>query len=491
MGHISQRDIPLLGAMLNYVQQGVIPYHTPGHKQGKGMHSVLGDILGRDALALDLALMAELDDLHEPHGCIKEAQDLAAELYGADHSFFVVNGTTGGIYAMILTIAGPGEKIIVPRNAHRSIIGGIILSGAIPVFMQPEVDADLGLAMGVTPQTVERAVKLHPEAKGVLIINPTYYGVATDLKKIVDIVHAHNMPVVVDEAHGPHLKFNSRLPVQALDAGADICAQSTHKIIGAMTQCSMVHCREGRISVPRLKAMLQLVQSTSPNYILMASLDVARMQMATQGRELIARAIDLADWTRSQINTIPGLYCFGEEKIGTPGVHSIDPTKVTVTVKGLCLKGAEAERILRHHYEVQAELSDMYNILFLLTLGDTEEEAKALVDALRDMVLNHRGQSDFSAMYNACVDVAYPVAPPQILSPREALFGQTRQVPFLDSCGLVCAEIVTFYPPGIPLLCPGEQISQEIIDYCRRLQEAGLHISGPEDYTLKTIKVVG
>lgn len=490
MYRIKQMETPLLTAMLDYVKDGVLPFHTPGHKQGKGMHESLGRIIGKDALKLDLSLMSELDDLHEPHGCIKAAQDLAADLYGADHSFFVVNGTTGGIYAMILAIAGPGDKIIVPRNAHRSIIGGIILSGAVPVFIRPEVDNDLGIAMGVSPETVEDAVKLHPDAKGVLIINPTYYGVATDLKEIVDIVHASNMPVVVDEAHGPHLKFSDRLPIPALDAGADICAQSTHKIIGAMTQCSMVHCREGRISVPRLKAMLQLVQSTSPNYILMASLDVARMQMATEGGKLIERAIELANWVRNEVNAIPGLYCLGPDKIGRPGVYSIDPTKVTVTVKGLGLTGAEAERIIRHEYKIQAELSDMYNLLFLITLGDTEAEARALVCALKDMAQNHARECDFLAFDSACMDIPYPQMPEGVISPRDALFGNTCLVPFDSAAGHICAEIVTFYPPGIPLLCPGERITEEIVDYCRHLQQAGLHISGPEDYMLKTIKVV-
>lgn len=485
-----QTETPLLAAMRHYVEDGAIPFHTPGHKQGKGMHESLKRYVGTDALALDLALMAELDDLHEPHGPIKEAQDLAAQLYEADHSYFVINGTTGGIYAMILAIAGPKDKIIVPRNAHRSIIGGIILSGATPVFMHPEIDYDLGLAMGVSPETVERTIKQHPDAKGVLIINPTYYGVSTDLKKIADIVHAHNMAVIVDEAHGPHLKFSDRLPLQALDAGADICAQSTHKIIGAMTQCSIVHCREGRINVPRLKAMLQLIQTTSPNYILMASLDVARMQMATQGRELIERAVDLAEWARQEINKIPGLYSFGSEKIGQPGVFGLDPTKVTVTVKGLGLKGAEAEYILRHEYKVQVELSDMYNILFLITLGDGEEEVRTMVDALRDMAAKHVGKSDFSALESLYNTDSYPEPPAQALSPRRALFGPSRVVPFAKSAGKICSEIVTFYPPGIPLLCPGEYISQEIIDYCLRLQEAGLHISGPEDFTLATIKVV-
>jgi lysine decarboxylase len=485
----TQEDTPLLAAMSHYVDDGVIPYHTPGHKLGKGMHPRLESILGRAALALDLALLPELDDLHEPHGCIKAAQDLAAELYGADHSFFSVNGTTGGIYAMILTVAGPGDKIIVPRNAHRSIIGGVILNGAIPVFMRPEVDRDLGLAMGVTPETVEEAVHSHPDAKGVLIINPTYYGVATDLRRIVDIVHDHNMPVVVDEAHGPHLHFSPRLPLQALDAGADICAQSTHKIVGALTQCSMVHCREGRVSVPRLKAMLQLVQSTSPNYILMASLDVARMQLATEGRRLVERAIGLAEWVRAEINKIPGLYCFGADKLGAPGVYGLDPTKVTVTVKGLGLRGAEAERILRHKYGVQVELSDMYNVLFLITLGDGEAEARAMVAALAKLAANHAGKQDFSAVEDA-YRLGFPAVPEQVLSPRQALFGHTKTIPFKQAAGRVCAEIITFYPPGIPLLCPGERISEEVIAYCQRLQEAGLHISGPEDYMLKTVKVV-
>lgn len=487
---LDQRDVPLLAAMNAYIKDGAIPFHTPGHKMGKGMHPLFSELVPRQTLELDLALMSELDDLHEPHGPIKAAHDLAAALYGADHSFFMVNGTTGGIYAMILAIAGPGDKVIVPRNAHRSIIGGIILSGAIPVFMQPEVDNELGLAMGVTPETVAAALAEHPDAKGVLIINPTYYGVATDLKKIVDIVHGYDIPVVVDEAHGPHLKFSSRLPVQALDAGADIVAQSTHKIIGALTQCSLVHCREGRIRVPRLKAMLQLVQSTSPNYILLASLDVARMQMATEGQALVERAVDLANYARREINKIPGLYCFGEEKLGNPGVYSIDPTKVTVTVKGLGLQGAEAERILRYKYKVQAELSDVYNILFLITFGDSEQEVNTMIAALKDMAATHQGTQDFTAINEIYQAGRYPAPPQQVISPREALFGNTCMVPFAGAAGMTCAEIVTFYPPGIPILCPGEKITQEIIDYCRVLQNAGLHISGPEDYLLKTIKVV-
>lgn len=485
----SQKETPLLSAMLKYINDKVVPFHTPGHKMGKGMHPVLEKIIGRDALSLDLALMEEMDDFFEPYGCIKEAQALAAELYGADHSFFVINGTTGGIYAMIMAVAGPGDEIIVPRNAHRSIIGGIILNGAVPVFIQPEIDVELGLAMGVTPEAVEEAVRNRPEAKAVLIINPTYYGVASNLKKIAEIVHRGNMALLVDEAHGPHLKFSEKLPLQALDAGADICAQSTHKIIGALTQCSLVHCREGRINVPRLKAMLQLVQSTSPNYILLASLDVARMQMAVDGTRLMEQAIELAEWVRGKINTIPGLYCFGAEKVGQAGVYSFDPTKITVTVKGLGMKGAEAERILRQEYKVQAELSDMYNILFLITLGDSRQDAEVLVNALRCMAAGFSGKEDFRPLERA-LELNYSASPEGVISPREAVFGTTCMKPFAKSAGTICAEIVTFYPPGIPVLCPGERITPEIIAYCEILMAAGLHISGPEDCTLKNIKVM-
>jgi lysine decarboxylase len=221
---------------------------------------------------------------------------------------------------------------------------------------------------------------------------------------------------------------------------------------------------------------------------MLASLDVARMQMATEGRLLIEQAIDLAEWTRQEINSIPGLTCFGQEKLTAPGVFALDPTKLTVTVKGLGFKGAEAERILRSKYSIQAELSDMFNLLFLITIGDKEEDVRHLVESLRDLAANHVGPGDFASVHS--LDLHYPLTPEQVLSPREALFGNTRKVSFQESVGQVCAEIVTFYPPGIPLLCPGERISRDVADYCLRLQDAGLHISGPEDYTLETIKVV-
>ncbi len=481
-----QQETPLLAAMHKYVNDGALAFHTPGHKQGKGMHPAFKELITDVGLAMEVSLMEELDDLHEPQTCLKAAQDLAAELYGADESYFVVNGTTGAIQAMILAVVNPGDKILVPRNAHRSVIGGIMLSGAIPVFMQPEIDEQLGIAMAITPEIVAQTVTDHLDAKAVLVVHPTYYGVAADLKKIAAIVHDHNMLLIVDEAHGPHLKFHDALPMQALDAGADLVAQSTHKILGSMTQSSLLHAKKARVDIERLRAMLSLVQSTSPNYLLMASLDVARMQMATEGKTLLARTVELANWARVEINKIAGLYCFGAEKMAASGVYTLDVTKLTVTVKKLGLSGAEAEHILRHEYGIQSELSDVYNVLFIISYADRKSEVGKLINALKMLAERH---GNLAGKIETQV-VVYPVIPVAKLSPRQALFASKKTIAFRESKDRICAEVITFYPPGIPIICPGEVISQEVIDYCHRMQEVGLKVVGPTDVTLKMIKVV-
>jgi len=434
---------------------------------------------------MEVSLMAELDDLHEPTMCIKEAQDLAADLYGADASYFIINGTTGAIHAMVLAALRPGEKIIVPRNAHRSIIGGIMLSGAIPIFIQPEIDAELGIAMGIATETIAAAIEVHTDAKAVLIINPTYYGVASDLQAIATLVHNNNMLLLVDEAHGPHLKFNTSLPLQALDAGADIVAQSTHKIIGSMTQSSMLHVQYGRIHPERVRTMVSLVQSTSPNYLLLGSLDAARMQMAENGPTLIGHAVDLANWIRREITQIKGLYCFGTERMQHAGAYALDVTKITVTVRDLGISGACAEHILRYTYKIQCELSDMYNVLFIISLGDSKVEARLLVNALQQLAASQ--QHDRQRFTQPMV---LPAIPRQRLAPREALFSDTFVQLFDKSEGCVAAEVITFYPPGIPVICPGEEITKEIIEYVRAMQKIGLKIVGPQDATLKMIKII-
>lgn len=486
MSELDQKQAPLLTAMQAYVRDKALAFHTPGHKQGKGMHASFKDVITPEGLAMEVSLMEELDDLHDPQTCIKAAQDLAAALYGATATYFFVNGTTGAIHAMILAAVNPGEKIIVPRNAHRSVIGGIMLGGAVPVFVQPEFDVALGIAMALTTEAIAEAIAAHPEAKAVLVVHPTYYGVTADLKKIAALVHAHGMVLLVDEAHGAHLKFHPELPIQALDAGADIVAQSTHKLLGSLTQTSMLHVGSSRVDEGRIKAMVSLVQSTSPNYLLLASLDVARLQMATQGQVLLSEAVRLAQWVRTEINQIRGLASFGIERLTTPDAYELDVTKLTVTVKSLGLTGAAAEQILRHDYKIQAELAGADHLLFILSIGDGRAEAEALIAALRGLAARFE---DAPAAFNGGND-RYPDLPDLVIAPREALFAEKRTVDFARAAGLVCAEMITFYPPGIPVICPGERISQAVIDYCLAMESIGLKVVGPDDCRLKTIKVV-
>ncbi len=484
-----QRDLhmPLLAAMQGYLAEQVTPFHTPGHKAGKGAHEVLLQQLGPAALSLDLTVVPGLGDLFDRQGPIRESQQLAAALYGADASYYLVNGTTGGIYAMILSTVGPGEKIIVPRNIHRSVMGGLILSGARPVFVQPVVDPQLQIAMNVTKESVAAAIREHPDAKAVLLVNPTYYGVAADVAGITELAHRHGMLALVDEAHGPHFHFSTELPVDGIRAGADIVVQSTHKILGALSQASLLHCRRERISVPRLETMLQLTQSSSPNYILLASLEVAIRQMAEAGPELVERSIRLARSARDRIQEIPGLLCFGAERTGAPGVFAHDPTKLAVTVSGLGIQGNDAEMWLRCVGKVQAELSDWNNVLFLITLADDQAAVDRLVDALQELSREHAGGVAHSQ------SLLMPLPTEEILlalSPREAMFSRREPVSFAAAAGRICAETVTCYPPGIPILVPGEQITPAVVCYCQTLRQQGYTILGPEDPTLNTLEVV-
>ena len=479
-----QMRAPIPEAMRDYAGDGALAFHTPGHKQGKGAHRLLRELITPQGLREEVSLMEELDDLHEPTMCIKEAQDLAAELYGADATYFMINGTTGAIHTMLLAALQPGDVVLVPRNAHRSMLGGLILAGAVPVFIQPEIDTVLGLAMGLTPAAVRTAIAAHPEARALALVYPTYYGVASDLTSIAQLVHAADMLLLVDEAHGPHLRFSSRLPKQALDCGADLVAQSTHKIIGSLTQTSMLHVRAGRVDLERVRSAASLLQSTSPNYLLLASLDIARLQMAESGQQLVGRAVELAEKLRTAINQIDGLTCFGNEHLQTPGAYALDVTKLTVQVRALGLTGAEAEHILRHTYKIQCELADAYNVLFIVSMADTEQETDRLLAALQALAQKHRraGRQPEAA--------ALPAVPAMRVAPRTAFFAATELVDFAQAVGCVAAEQIMFYPPGIPLLCPGEELTTEILTYIRDMQRIGLKVVGPEDASLEHIRVI-
>lgn len=487
-----QGQAPLAEAMRAYRLDGALAFHTPGHKQGIGAHPLLKELLTEEGLKEEVSLMEELDDLHAPATCIREAQDLSAELYGAEAAYFCINGTTGAVQAMLLAALQADDTVLVPRNAHRSIVGGLVLSGARPVYLRPEQDARLGIPMGVSLETIKAACLEHPEAGALVLVYPTYYGVTVDLVAIADFVHARGMLLLVDEAHGAHLPFSEALPAEAIAAGADLAALSTHKLLGSLTQTSMLLLGAGgRIDQERLRESLSLLQSTSPNQLLLASLDIARLQMEEHGQALVGKAVSLAEGLRKRINSIPGLWSPSLAEIASAGAQGLDLTKVTVQVSGLGLSGPEAEHYLRHEQKIQCELSDARNLLFIISYADTEAEAERLAVALEALSAWAQRQQKFEKeALIPMMEGALPEAGEQVLKPREAFFAVKEQVPFAQAAGRISGEQVMFYPPGVPLLVPGERIAHNLLDYIRRQQWLGLKVAGPADLSLEYLKVV-
>ena len=474
--------MPLVEAMLKYKEENIYPFHTPGHKGGRGMESLLRNELG-ESVKVDVSLMSELDDIHEPETYIKEAQDLAAETYGSDACFWAVNGTSQAIHAMLMTALKPGEKVLLPRNAHRSVAGGLILGGIEATFMQPDYCEAFGINFQVQPQAVEAALDKDASIKAVLLTSPNYYGVAANVEAIAKICHDRNVVLLVDEAHGPHLGFSDLLPKSALQCGADACAQSTHKIVGAMTQCSMLHVQGQRLDVTRAADVMSVLTTTSPNYLLMASLDAARAQLQVRGKEMAEDAVMAANKLRAVCSKYAGLKLLTEADCG--GLK-LDTTKVTVNFAEWGYTGIEAGDLFRKA-GIAVELVDAQNVLFLVTYADVTsdyETALAKIDTvLKNMEANKRDR----AMAPEAQDVP---ATTMAMPLREVFYGEKEALPLEESVGKICGEQVSFYPPGIPVLLPGEVITEEIIAYCKMMKDLGLPVSGPADGSLKTIRVV-
>ncbi|TYR79896.1 aminotransferase class I/II-fold pyridoxal phosphate-dependent enzyme [Priestia megaterium] len=482
----SQFSTPLFTGLLEHAKKNPTQFHIPGHKKGNGMDPEFKSFIGENALSIDLINIGPLDDLHQPKGIIKEAQDLAAEAFGADHTFFSVQGTSGAIMAMVMTTCGPGDKIIVPRNVHKSVMSAVVFSGATPIFIHPEIDEKLGISHGITPDSVKKALTQHPDAKAVLVINPTYFGISGDLQKIVEVAHSYNVPVLVDEAHGVHIHFHDDLPLSAMQAGADMAATSVHKLGGSMTQSSILNIREGLISPQRVQAILSMLTTTSTSYLLLASLDVARKRLATEGTALAEQAISLAEYARKEINTIGHIRCIGREILGTKATYDLDPTKLIISVSDLGVTGYDVEKWLRETYNIEVEMSDLYNILCIVTPGDTLEDITKLIGALQDLSAKVDCLSDTTANPS----ILLPDIPVLAVTPRDAFYAETEVVPFSESAGRVIAEFVMVYPPGIPIFIPGEIITQENLTYIQTNLEAGLPVQGPEDFELKTLRVI-
>lgn len=483
MSKDKQTDAPLWQALQNHAEQNIISFHMPGHKHGWGMEKGFAQWLGKGVLSIDLTEIPGTDDLHLPQGPIKKAQELAAQAFGADRTFFLVNGTSCGVQAMILATCNPGDKIILPRNVHRSILGGLILSGAVPIYLEPEVHE--GIALGLTSSQVEEKLLAYPDAKAVLLVSPTYYGIVPDLNKIAETVHFYDIPLLVDEAHGPHLDFHSFLPTSSLKAGADMAAQGAHKLLSCLTQASLLHMNGERVDLNRVENSLRILQTTSPSYLLMASLDTARRQLALEGEKIWDKTLDLVKKTRKKIKKIAGFSCWGEEFIEKNGVFQLDLTKLTVNCKETGMSGWEVEKILGSKYKIQPELSGWNHLLFLCTPGNKEEEYQALVKALEDISKYYRKDKVLKS-----VPADWNIIPEQVLSPREAFFASKETVPLENGLGKISGEMLAPYPPGIPVLAPGERINATVLAVLKDIKSKGVKVQGPQDSSLETIVVI-
>lgn len=478
-----QEKTPLFDAVKKYVDDEVVQFHVPGHKQGRGIPE-LREYIGENALRMDANGMEDLDYINNPTGVIKESEDLFASAFGADESFFLVNGTTSGVQAMILGVCDPGSEIIIPRNAHKSAINGVILCGAVPVFIQPEINRELGIAMGVTAESMAETIREHRKAKAILIINPTYYGPCSDIRSITELAHRNNMAVLADEAHGTHFYFHPELPLPAMKAGADLSALSVHKTGGSMTQSSALLLRKGIVDPDRVRQALSLTFTSSASYVLMCSLELARKQLAVNGEKMLNKALSLSRGAREEINKIKGLSAFGKEMVGLPGCFDFDETKLGVNVTLLGRSGYSIESLLRKKYNIQIELSDLYNVLSIVTIGDREEELQALAGAFRDIA----GESVIRKARRAS---DLPDTPKMTVLPHDAFYSPKRTVRLEASEGEIAGEMVMAYPPGIPVLCIGEKITKDIIDYIKILKEEKCELQGMSDPGVHYIKVLG
>ncbi len=464
---MNQHRTPLADALAAHTAQRVIPFDVPGHK---GRLAPLADYFGETCLSLDMNSRPELDNLCQPVGVIREAEELAAEAFGAAQAYFMVGGTTSSVQAMILGACAPGEKIILPRQVHCSVIHAVILSGAVPVYLHPRVNERAGISLGIDPLDLEACIRANPDARAVLVNNPTYYGICSHLDAIVALAHRHGMAVLADEAHGTHFYFGENMPRAAMHAGADMAAVSLHKTGGSLTQSSMLLVSD-RFSREHITSILNLSRTTSASYLLLASMDLARRYLVTEGKAALSDALRRACAARARIRDIGGYDAFGSELIDGRSVWAFDDTKLSINTLGLGLSGMEVYDLLRREYGIQLEFGDIGHILALSTHANTAEDFDRLVEALGDLKARYGRPSPLRFAYEY-------ENPTPVLSPREAFYASKENCP-LDLCeGRISACTITCYPPGIPLLLPGELVTREIAAHIRCAVDTGCQVMG-------------
>lgn len=478
---LSQTSAPIMEALNNVNRMRIVPFDVPGHKRGKG-NAELTDFLGQKCMSVDMNSAKPLDNLCHPVSVIMEAEQLAAQAFGAKSAFFMVNGTTSAVQAMIMTVCKKNDKIILPRNVHISAINALVICGAIPVYVEPAVDNQLGISLGVPVAEVEKAIAANPDAKAVFVNNPTYYGICSNIREITKLAHRNGMKVLADEAHGTHLYFGEDLPVSAMAAGADMASVSMHKSGGSLTQSSMLLTGEN-INAHHVRQIINLTQTTSGSYLLLSSLDISRKNLALRGREIFEKVCNMAQYARDEINAIGDYYAYSKEIINNDTIFDFDTTKLSVNTMGIGLAGIEVCDILRDEYDIQVEFGDIGNILAYISVGDSQKNLERLVSSLAD--IRRRYKKDRAGM----MQYEY-ITPKGLLAPQEAFYAEKRSVLLDDSVGCICGEFVMCYPPGIPILAPGEQITKEILDYIKYAKEKGCLMTGTEDLQLNRLSIL-
>lgn len=478
---LSQHNAPIYEALVEFGKKRVVPFDVPGHKRGRG-NPELTAFLGEKCVGIDVNSMKPLDNLCHPVSVIRDAELLAAEAFGAAHAFLMVGGTTSAVQAMVLSVVKRGEKIILPRNVHRSVMGALVLCGAIPVYVDPLCDNRLGIPLGMRLSDVERVMNANPDAKAILVNNPTYYGICSDLKSIVDLAHKNNMLCLADEAHGTHFYFGEKLPVSAMAAGADMAAVSMHKSGGSLTQSSLLLAGSA-MSEGHIRQIINLTQTTSGSYLLLSSLDLSRRNLALRGKEVYGKVANMAQYARDEINTIGGYYAFSRELINGESVYDFDVTKLSVNTLNIGLAGIEVYSLLRDEYDIQIEFGDLGNFLAYISIGDRLREIERLVSALSE-IRRRYGKSMTGMMHQEYIE------PVVAQTPQEAFYAPKISLPIEQTEGRVCSEFVMCYPPGIPILAPGELITAEILDYIKYAKEKGCSMTGPEDPDICNLNVL-
>jgi lysine decarboxylase len=482
-----QPTAPYLDAVTAYGFRGSTRFHVPGHKGGDGADPGLLAALGERAFLLDVPQDIEGIDLGPSPTPYERAERLAAEAYGAGRTWFLTNGATQGNHALCLALAGPGERVVIQRNSHASVIDGLVLSGGHPSYLAPEYHAELGMALGITPEALEQGLRRAPDARAAFIVSPTYYGMAVDVGACAEVAHDAGVPLVVDCAWGAHFGFHPELPDSPQALGADAVLSSTHKIVGSLTQSAMVHvARDGLVDPDAVARAVRLVRSTSPSSLLFASLDAARRQLAVHGDALLARTLAAAARTRAAIDAVPGCEVVGDTLVGRPGVAGWDPLRLVVDVRGTGRTGYEVAEALRGAYDSYPELATHAVIVFVLGLGQSVEPLERLAHEFAETVreIARPGELRDIPLAPATDDVETAA------TPRDAFLGPGESIFVEQAIGRISCEGIAGYPPGVPALLPGERVTAEVVEYLRELTAAGARLHGAADPSFQTIRVL-